>query len=210
MDHPPSPATSDNSVGSGGPWGSRGQSHSHAQSITPAHSWQSGSVGSVADHHSVHSHPTEGGEESSSESEFSHNEEDATGEDENAEADKGGAEASSDGQVASDGEEGQVCPQTQDTLTSVSQVFGTHEDTDPESNPGEKIQSIWQKWHPTSPKEDSPPRNPANHLLRRSHPQMRHSAMRPGKELSSWTHVSMLGITKRLLKALWAGPPETP
>ena len=27
---------------------------------------------------------------------------------------------------------------------------------DPESDPGEKIQSIWQKQHPKSPKEDSP------------------------------------------------------
>ena len=79
---------------------------------------------------------------SSSESELSHDEEDITGEDENAEADKGGAKTSSDGQVASDGEEGQECPQTQDTLTGISQVFGRHEDTDPESDPGEKTQPI--------------------------------------------------------------------
>ena len=164
----------------------------------------------LAGHHSVCSHATKGGEESSSESKLSHDEEDATGGDENAKADKGGVETPSNGQVASDGEEGQVHPQTQDTLTSISQVFGTHEDTNPESDPGEKIQSVWQNWHPTSPKEDSTPRNPANHLLRRSHPQMRHSVMRPGKELSSWTHISMLGIAKRLLKVSWAGPPETP
>ena len=187
VDHPPSPAASDNSAGSGRLQGSRGQSCSCALSITPAHSWRSGSVGSVAGHHSVRSHTTKGSEESSSESELSHNEEDAASEDENAEADKGGVETSSDGQVASDGEEGQVHPQTQDTLNSISQVFGTHEDTNPESNPREKIQSIWQKWYQTSPKEDSPPRNPANHLLRRSCPQTRHSTMRPGKELGSWT-----------------------
>ena len=72
----------------------------------------------------------------SSESELSHDEEDIAGEDENAEADKGGAETSSDGQVASDGKEGQECPQIQDTLTDISQVFSTHEDTDPESDPG--------------------------------------------------------------------------
>ena len=30
--------------------------------------------------------------------------------------------------------------------------------------------------------------------------------MRPGKKLGCWTHVSMLGIAKRLLKALLAGP----
>ena len=158
---------------------------------------------SAAGHHSVHSHATKGGEESSSESKLSHDEEDTAGEDENAKADKGGVETSSDGQVASDGEEGQVHPQTQDTLTSISQVFGTHEDTNPESDPGEKIQSIWQKQCPTSPKEDSPSRDPANHLLR-------HSTMRPGKGLGSWTHILMLGIAKRLLKVPRAGPPETP
>ena len=65
-------------------------------------------------------------------------------------------ETSSNGQVALDGKEGQECPHTQDTLTGVSQVFGTHEDTDPESNPGEKIQSVQQKQHPKSPREDSP------------------------------------------------------
>ena len=99
-------------------------------------------MGSAAGHHSVHSHATEGGEVSSSESELSHDEEDITGEDENAKADKGGAETSSDGQVASDGEEGQEGPQTQDTLTGISQVFSRHEDTDPESNPREKTQPI--------------------------------------------------------------------
>ena len=37
--HPPSPAPSDNSTGSGGSWGSRHRSRSLAQSVTPAHSW---------------------------------------------------------------------------------------------------------------------------------------------------------------------------
>ena len=113
-------------------------------------------MGLVAGHHSVCSHTTKGGEVSSSESELSCNEEDIAGEDENAEADKGGVKTSSDGQVASDGKERQEHPHTQDTLTSISQVFGRHKDTDPESDPREKIQSIWQKWHPKSPKEDSP------------------------------------------------------
>ena len=142
MDRLTSLAVSDNSVGSSGPWDSRDQSCSCAQSVTPAHSQRSGSVGSAAGHHSVLSHATKGSEESSSKSELSHDEEDATHEDENTEADKGGAETSSNGQVASDGKKGQVCPQTQDTLTSISQVFSIHEDTDPESDPGEKIQSI--------------------------------------------------------------------
>ena len=118
-------------------------------------------MGSVAGHHSVCSHATEGSKVSSSESELSHDEEDVAGEDENAEADKGGVETSSNGQVASDGEQGQECPQTQDTLTSINQVFGRHKDTDPESDPGEKIQPIWQKWHPKSPKEDSPLKAPS-------------------------------------------------
>ena len=99
-------------------------------------------MGSAAGHHSVHSHATEGGKVTSSKSELSHDEEDITGEDGNAKADKGGTETSSDGQVASDIEEGQEFPPTQDTLTSISQVFSTHEDTDPESNPREKVQPI--------------------------------------------------------------------
>ena len=89
-----------------------------------------------------------GGEVSSSESELSRDEEDVTGEDENTEADKGGVKTSSNGQVASDGEEGQEHLHTQDTLTGISQVFGRHEDTDPEFDPGEKILSIRQKWCP--------------------------------------------------------------
>ena len=99
-------------------------------------------MGSVAGHHSVYSHATEDGKVSSSESELSHGKGDGAGEDDNTEEDKGRIETSSDGQVASDGEEGQECPHTQDTLTSISQVFSGHEDTDPESDPGEKIQSV--------------------------------------------------------------------
>ena len=78
----PSPAASDNSVGSRGSRGSRHRSHSCAPSITPTHSWRSGSVGLAAGHHSVRSHTTEGGEVSSSKSELSHDEEDIAGEDE--------------------------------------------------------------------------------------------------------------------------------
>ena len=112
-------------------------------------------MGSAAGHHSIHSHATEDSEVSSSESESSQDEGDGAEEDDNAE-EKGRIETSSDGQVASDGEGWQECPHTQDTLTGISQVFGEHDDTDPELDPGEKIQSIWQKRHPKSPKEDSP------------------------------------------------------
>ena len=154
---PPSPAPSDHSVGFGGSLSSRRQSRSHARSITPARNQQSGSVGSVAGHHSIRSHATEDGEVSSSESKSSHNEGDGTEEEDNAEEDKHGIETSGDGQVASDGEEHQEHPHTQDTLASISQVFSEYEDTDPESEPVEKIQSVWQKWCPKSPKEDTAP-----------------------------------------------------
>ena len=110
----------------------------------------------MAGHHSICSHATEDSEVLSSESESSHDEGDGNEEGDNAKEDKGGIETSSDGQVASDGEEGLEHSHTQDTLTSVSQVFGEHKDTDPELEPGEKIQSIQQKQCPESPKEDSP------------------------------------------------------
>ena len=154
---PTSPAPSDHSVGFSGSPGSRHRSHSHARSITPAHSWQSGSVGSVAGCHSIHSHATEDSGVSSSESKSSHDEGDSTAEDGNAREDKGRIETFQDHlQVASDGEEGQECPHTQDTLASISQVFGGYKDTDPKSDTGENIWSIWQKWHPKNPKQDSP------------------------------------------------------
>ena len=199
-------ASSDNSAGSGGLRGSRHRSHSHAQSITPACRWQSGSVGLAAGHHSVHSHATEGGEVSSSKSILSRDKEDVTGEDENTEADKSGVETSSNGQVASDGEEH---PHTQDTLTGISQVFGTHEDTDPESKPEEKIQSIWQKWCPKSPKEDSPLES-SESSSEEAPPTDEAFCDEAKQKLGCWTHISMLGITERLLKASWAGPTETP
>ena len=150
VDLPPSPAASNNSVRSGRPWGSGDQSCSHAQSIASSRSLQSGSVISQV---------TEGGQESSSESKISHEEEDAPCKEENTEAGKGEVEVLSDGQVASDGKERQGCPQIQDTLTDISQVFSTHEDTDSDSNPREKIQSIWWKLCQPSPKEGMPPRD---------------------------------------------------
>ena len=92
---------------------------------------------------------------SSNESKSSQDEGDGAEEDDNAKEDRGGIKTSSDGQVASDGEEWQECPHTQDTLTGISQVFSEHKDTDPELDPGEKVQSIRQKHCPKSPK-DSP------------------------------------------------------
>ena len=107
---------------------------------------------SVAGCHSICSHATEEGEVSSSESKSFHDKGDGAAEDGNTGEDKGGIETSSDGQVASDGEERQEYPHTQDTLTSISHVFSGHEDTDP----GEKIQSVQWKQCPKSPNENSP------------------------------------------------------
>ena len=56
--------------------------------------------------------------------------------------------------MVSDGKEGQGCPQIQNTLTGISHIFGMHEETDTESDPGEKIQSVQWKWCQPSPKED--------------------------------------------------------
>ena len=75
------------------------------------------------------------------------------------EVSKGDAEVLSDGQVASDGDEGQGCTLIQNTLTVVSHIFSTHEETDAESDNEEKIQSAWWKWHQPSPKEDTPSKN---------------------------------------------------
>ena len=83
-DHSLSLAPSDNSTGSDGSWGPQHRSCSHAQSITPAHSQQLGSVGLVAGHHSVRSHTTEDSRVSGSESELSHNEGDGMGVDDDA------------------------------------------------------------------------------------------------------------------------------
>ena len=147
VDHPPSPAVSDNSVGSGRLRGSRARSRSCARSITSHHSWRSGSAQSKI---------TDDGQETSSESKPSHREEDTPCEDEDAEAGKGDAEVLSDSQAVSDGEEGQGCAQVQNTLTGISHVFGMHEETEAESDTRDKIQSVQQKWHQPSPKEDMP------------------------------------------------------
>ena len=110
----------------------------------------------MVSHHSVHSQATENGKVLSSESDSSQGEGVGAEEEDNVEAGKSGIETSSDEQEVSKGEDQQECPHTQDTLTGVSQLFGEHEDTDPESNSGQKVQTAWQKQCKDSPKEDSP------------------------------------------------------
>ena len=201
VDHPPSPAVSNNSVGLGRLQGSRDQSCSHAQSIASFHSLQSGSARSQV---------TDGSQETSSESELSHEEEDAPCEDENAEAGKGEVEVLSDSQAVSNGKEGQGCPQIQDTLTGVSHIFSMHEDSDSESNPREKIQSIWQKQCQPSPKEGTPPKDSSGSSSEEEQPtdealcdKAQQRAQQLDTNFDAWQH-------KKIAKASWAGPPETP
>ena len=110
----------------------------------------------MASPHLLHSQATENGEVSSNESGSSQDEGVSPEEEDNAKAGKSGIETSSNEQEASNGEDQQECLHTQDTLTSVSQLFGEHEDTNPKSDSGEKVQTTWQKQHKDSPKEDSP------------------------------------------------------
>ena len=100
-------------------------------------------MGSVSSHHSIHSQATENGEVSSSKSDSSQEKGVGAEEEDNAEEGKSGIKTSSDEQEASVGEDQQEHPHTQDTLTGVSQLFGKHEDTDPESDSGEKVQTAW-------------------------------------------------------------------
>ena len=97
--------------------------------------------------------------------------------------------------MASNGEEGQGCAQVQNTLTGISHIFGMHEETDAESNIGEKIQSVWWKWHQPSPKEDMPSKDssessseeeqPTNKAL---HDKARQWAQQLDTNFDAWWH----------------------
>ena len=68
-----------------------------------------------------------------------------------------------------------------------------HEETDAESNTKEKIQSIWQKWHQPSPKENTPSKDssesssreeqPTNEAL---HDKTRQWAQQLGTNFDAW------------------------
>ena len=113
----------------------------------------------MASHHSVHAQATENSEVLSSESDSSQDEGVRAEEEDNTMEGKSGIETSNDEQEVSNGEDQQEHPHTQDTLTGVSQLFSEHEDTDPKSNSGEKVQTAWQKQCKNSPKEDIPRKN---------------------------------------------------
>ena len=120
------------------------------------HSQRSSSGVSVGSHHSIHSQATKNGNESSGKSASSQGEGSGGEEEDNAEVGKSETETLSNEQEASEGEDKQECPHTQDILTGVGQLFGKHEDTDPESDSGEEVQTAWQRQCKESPKEDSP------------------------------------------------------
>ena len=146
VDRAPSPTASEGSAGSNGSQGSRARSHSHSQSITSCHSHRSGST---------HSQTTKDDKESSSGSEPFHAEDDAPHDDGYAEICEGDGEVLSNGQVASDDDEGPGCSPPWNTLPGVSHVFGTHKETDVESNHEEKTPPMQQKWCQPSPKEET-------------------------------------------------------
>ena len=101
------------------------------------------------------SRTTKDNKESSSGSKPSHTEEDAPHNDEYAEICGDDTEVLSDGQAASDGDEGPSHSPMQNTLSSVSHFFGTHEETNVESNHREKTPPAWQEWHQPSSKEET-------------------------------------------------------
>ena len=76
----------------------------------------------------------------------------------------GDAEVLRDGQVASDGDEGLGRSPIQNTLSGVSHIFGTHKETDVESDHEEKTPPLWQKWHQPSPRRRRPPSSLRSHL----------------------------------------------
>ena len=82
-------------------------------------------------------------------------EEDAPHNDECAEICGDDTEVLSNGQAASDGDEGPGHSPIQNTLSSVSHIFGTHKETDVESNHEEKTPPAWQKQCQPSPKEET-------------------------------------------------------
>ena len=82
-------------------------------------------------------------------------EEDAPHDDEYAEIREGDSDILSDGQVASKGDEGLGRSPPQNILSGVSHIFGTHEETDVESDHKEETPPMWQKQHQPSPKEET-------------------------------------------------------
>ena len=110
----------------------------------------------MGSHHSIYSQAIKNGDESSGESASSQGEGSNGEEEDNTKVDKGETGALGDEQEASKSEDKKEFPHTQDTLTGVSQLFSEHEDTNPESDSEEKVQTTQKRQCKDSPKEDSP------------------------------------------------------
>ena len=82
-------------------------------------------------------------------------EEDALHDDKYAEICGDDAKVLSNGQAASNGNEGPGCSPIRNTLSSLSHIFGAHEETDVESDHEEKTPPARQKWCQPSPKEET-------------------------------------------------------
>ena len=121
----------------------------------------------------------------SSKSDSSQGEGVGTEEEDNTEAGKSRIKTSSDEQEVSDGEDLQEHLHTQDTLIGVSQLFSEHEDTDPESDSGEKVQIAWQKQRNDSPKEDSPKKDSSRSPSSEEEPPT-DEALRDGARQKVW------------------------
>ena len=196
-----SPAASEGSMGLNESRGSRAWSHSHSRSITSCRSHWSGSA---------HSWTTKDDKESSSGSEPSHVEEDAPHDDEYAEIREGDGDVLSEGQAASDGDEGPGHSPLQNTLSGVSHVFGTHEETDVESDHKEETPSKQQKQHQPSPKEETSSHESQESSSSEEEQPTRPYATSAGSGPGVWTPTSMPGGARRLPKAFPAGPLEIP
>ena len=178
---------------------SRDRSCSCTQSITSAHSQQSGSVGSTAGHHSVHSHATEGGQESSSESELSHDEEDPMMKIRMPWQTRVKLRLQAMARWHPMVKRGKNALKLK-TPSPALVKSSVHMRTPTQSLTSRRRSSpSGGSSGNQAPRRTVLPRNPARHLLRKSCPQTRHSTMRTGRKLSSWTHIFMLGATKRLL-----------
>ena len=163
-------------------------------------------MGSAAGHHSIHSHATENSKVLSNESDSSQDERVGTEEQDNTKEGKSGIETSSDEQEASDGEDQQECPHTQDTLTVlVSSLVDTRT---PAPSPTLERKS---RQHGKSSTRTAPRKTPVDHhLLKKSHQPTRHSKMGLGRKRGCLAHVLMLSIIKKLPTMLWAGQCKTP
>ena len=109
----------------------------------------------------------------------------STEEEDNTEAGKSGIKTSSDEQEASNGDDQQECLHTQDTLTSISQLFGEQEDTDPESDSREKVQAARQKQCKDSAKEDIPKKDSSGSSSSEEEPPT-DEALQDGARQKAW------------------------